>query len=224
MTHEYLACDSDYCGIDLDGFRVIEHADSSRRESGEKTREDAALLEEELAIHPNEPRTVFYAARTYEDAGWIAKAVDLYRRRLSLGGYADEVFYSRFRIGCLTSDLAELLASWSSCPERWEPVHAACQIMNRAKSYHSAYALSKHALSVKPTASGLFLHAQVYDYLLLCEHAVAAYHIGHYRESHESCMRLLSKDLPADLELLARKNMRISEMKMKAMSAAIYPR
>lgn len=223
-THEYLTCGRDFTTGHLTSPVLIEHADSSRRLSGRKLPEDAELLEAELKKNPNDPRTVFYLARTYDDLyatqannqndfaalKWRGNAIASYRRRSEMQGYIDEIFYSEYRMGCLelSSSLAHLLLlhAWQICPHRWEPVQEACKQLNQQQLYQASYALSKQLLSRPADPTGLFVSQDVYDYLLLFEHSISAYWVGEYQESLEANERLLAKELPDWLRVAVERN------------------
>jgi len=78
------------------------------------------------------------------------------RQRSQLAGYADEVFYSFYRVGVLRlpdgDGLLPLLEAWQRCPHRWEPVHEACRWLNEHGLYKASYALSRRVLA-KPCQS-----------------------------------------------------------------------
>ena len=151
---------------------ITEHADGGGRPPGTQPRWDwdADILESELAKDPGNTRYVFYLARTYDDLAttrpadpqvpaWRHKAMERYRQRSQMTGYADEVFYSLYRLGCLrlgeSDALLLLLEAWQRCPHRWEPIHEACRWLNTRGLYQASYALSKRALASPPNPSGL---------------------------------------------------------------------
>lgn len=57
------------------------------------------ILEGELLRKPQNKRTMFYLGNTYREVGQVDKAIELYRRYLSLGGnFADEKFLAQYYI------------------------------------------------------------------------------------------------------------------------------
>jgi glycosyltransferase involved in cell wall biosynthesis len=223
-VHEYLTCDGAAPPVLLDSLTITDHNDGGNRPAGTQPRweRDAEILERELAAAPGHPRNTFYLARSYDDlattrpddpraAEWRDRAVARYRERAAMtAGYADEAFYSLFRLGVLRLDagdgLAALLEAWERRPHRWEPVHAACRWLNQRGLYRAAYALSSRALADPPRPAGLFVLADVYDHLLAFEHGIAAYYVGAYRESYDGCAALLAKALPPNIEAAVRRN------------------
>ncbi len=225
VVHEYLVCEQAGPTPHLETLVIHDHVDGGRRPPGWQPRWewDAAVLEQELARDPTNPRCVFYLARSYDDlamtrpddprAGeWKQKAVARYRERSQMAaGYADEAFYALLRLGVLRlaegDGLTYLLEAWQRCPHRWEPVHEACRWLNERRLFEASYALSKRALASPPRPSGLFVYPAVFDHLLLFEHSISAHWVGFYQESWDACQALLAKRLPAYLEAAVRRNL-----------------
>jgi SAM-dependent methyltransferase len=224
VVHESLVCDQAVEPVHLETLLIRDHCDGGRRPPGWQPRWewDAEVLEKELARDPTNTRNVFYLARSYDDLAttrpddprandWRQKAMARYRQRAEMAGYADEAFYSLFRLGVLRlaegDGLGILMEAWERCPHRWEPVHAAARWLNERRRFQASYALSKHALSVPARPSGLFVYPAVFDHLLLFEHSISAYWVGAYEESLEACQTLLGKQLPPHLEERVRSNM-----------------
>ena len=100
-AHEYLAApDGPGRARRSHAFWVEHHADGGSR--ADKFEREVRLLLEDWAERPGDPRTAFYLGRSYDDVGTDDEAIAWYRRRLALGGWEEETFYARFRMGaCL---------------------------------------------------------------------------------------------------------------------------
>ena len=105
------------------------HADGGSR--ADKFEREVHLLLEDWAEHPEDPRTAFYLGRSYDDAGADDEAIAWYRRRLALGGWDEETFYARYRMGaCLIraghgeEGCGELWRAWGERHWRAEPLVA----------------------------------------------------------------------------------------------------
>ncbi|NBR60224.1 MAG: tetratricopeptide repeat protein [Actinobacteria bacterium] len=59
---------------------------------------DARLLEAERDEQPNNGRTWFYLAQTYKDLGRFDEAIKAYEKRIEIGGWREEVWYSHYMI------------------------------------------------------------------------------------------------------------------------------
>jgi glycosyltransferase involved in cell wall biosynthesis len=232
LTHEYL----DVPGVSrrsFDGIRFLDHAAGANRAN--KFERDIALLLDGLSQEPNNTRYVFYLARSYDDlamsrpnepraADWRQKAMDRYRERSTMAGYADEAYYSLYRLGVLrlaeSDGLTVLLEAWQRCPHRWEPVHEAARWLNQRGLYQASYALSKQALARLAEPSGLFISPDVYDHLLLFEHSISTYYVGQDQESLEACSALLARPLPPHIEAAVRRNLVFPQQRLAGMAPA----
>jgi glycosyltransferase involved in cell wall biosynthesis len=238
-VHEHLECERATRVEPLDTLTIRDHADGGHRPPGWQPRWewDAAVLEKELTRDPANTRNVFYLARSYDDlaasrpddprAGeWRQKAMDRYRQRSAMAGYADEVYYSLYRLGVLRladgDGLTVLLEAWQRCPHRWEPVHEAARWLNQRGLYQASNALSKQALALPTDRSGLFVSPDVYDHLLLFEHSISAYYVGQDRESLDACNALLARPLPPHIEAAVRRNLVFPQQRLARTALAAF--
>jgi hypothetical protein len=231
VTHEYLVCEQARPAVPLPDLTITEHADGGGRPPGTQPRWewDADILEQEVARDPTNTRYVFYLARTYDDLvttrpddpqapAWRQKAVERYRQRTQLTGYADEVYFTLYRLGVLRladgDGLTYLLEAWQRNPQRWEAVHEACRWLNQRGLYHASYALSKFALGRPSSPTGLFVFPDVYDHLLLFEHSISSYYVGSDEESLGACLALLARKVPPHLDAAVRRNMEFPKKRL----------
>lgn len=169
----------------------------------------AGLLEEELAREPDNPRTVFYLAQTYRELG-DPRARDLYLRRATMGGFADEVWYAKYRAALLSewpARAGELMAAWEAWPVRLEPLYHLVRELNRRGTHHAAYHLAVVPGDL-PTA--LFVEPGVWAWGLDFERSIAAWYVGHQDESRELGEHLLTLDLPADIRAAVERNLALT--------------
>jgi glycosyltransferase involved in cell wall biosynthesis len=188
-VHEYTCLpDRDYIGVPTDKVRVALHGD---RSSPEKSRWHLGLLEAEMAEHPDNSRAVFYAANSCFDLG-DKRAIALYEKRAKMGGYAEEVYYSLYRLGLLLptwpARLQSLIAAWEMRPQRLEAPYEIARSMNAMGQHHSAYRFA--SVPIVPTTDALFVHASVWRWGLDFERHVAAF----YATGKDEC-RVIGEDL-----------------------------
>jgi tetratricopeptide (TPR) repeat protein len=201
VTHEYLAADRAYHRVPLGAARVVHHADGGSR--GGKIERDRLLLERALQEDPDDERTVFYLAQTYRDLGRQADAIALYRRRIAMGGWDEEVFYSRYQLGRLLVESdwptgrAALTEAWASRPERFEPLYRLVVGCREHGEWGTAYRFVRDAVDVAAPSDVLFLEGWVYRFGLLFERSVSAWHVGEHQQALEDTQRLAAfGDLP----------------------------
>jgi glycosyltransferase involved in cell wall biosynthesis len=216
-THEYLALDADDDGDGereavLDQLLIEHHADGGSR--ADKFERDRVLLEEALADDPDDPRTLFYLAQTYADLGATERAIELYRRRVEVGGWAEEAFCAQQRVGELLAPsdwdaaVVELLAAWQLRPERAEPLYHLARGYRSREQYHLAHHFAIAGMAIPyPDRDRLFVQRDPYEWGLRFEYAIAAYWIGDPKSAREANEQLLADGVPGWVETWVRHNL-----------------
>lgn len=212
-THEYLALDQEHSRQPLRALVIEHHGDGGSRH--DKFVRDRVLLEGELARDPDNQRATFYLAQTLRDIGLTEEAIELYRRRVELGGWDEEVFYSAFQVAALTAEdepaaaVPLFLEAHDLRPSRAEPLHEAayaCRLLGR---FEEAYSFAQRAIEIPEPDDILFVGTRTYEWGAQFELAVAA----HETERHDEA-RLLYEDLldgrelPRSIERAVRENLR----------------
>jgi tetratricopeptide (TPR) repeat protein len=203
VTHEYISTDGPERTEKLDGIAIDHHADGGTRP--EKFERDLALLSSELERDPHDARAAFYLAQTYRDVDRLEDAIELYRRRVAMGGWEEEVFYAQYQIGVLSERagdhekaLAALLEAWELRPSRAEPLYELAWMFRARRQHHAAHMIAARGSGIPVPDDTLFVHRWVYEWGLLFEYSIAAYWTGHHRAALDACDRLLAKSaLPA---------------------------
>ncbi|MGV1006948.1 MAG: glycosyltransferase, partial [Candidatus Nanopelagicales bacterium] len=132
VVHEYAVCDVPHSEQRLDGqYSVQSRRIGGRNLDPNKYRRDIDLLLAEVERNPDDTRSVFYIARSYNSlADWV-NARDWYMRRAAMGGWEEEIFYSLWRTATAMHMLGEpwpqvqeaYLRAWEYRPSRAEPLH-----------------------------------------------------------------------------------------------------
>jgi len=185
VTHEYLDCPSgSRCmGFPRDVIFIHDIGDGGCK--GDKFTRDIALLEKGLVGEPDNVRYHFYLANSYYDSGLTDKAIDAYKKRIKLGGWLEEVWYSYFRLGLcyqrkgnMDSAISAWLDAYEVNPCRAENIYEITKhyrvIAKQKLSFHF-YLLGKGIK--KPADTTLFLHSNVYEYLFDYELSIIGYYI-----------------------------------------------
>ena len=195
VTHEYLDMGA-AAAVRFDGISYIDHATGSNREN--KFRRDVELLLQGLKDEPDNARYVFYLGNSYFDMEDFANALAAYRRRASMGGWEEEVFYSHYRMGVALGRLGreaemiqQLLATFEKYPHRAEPLHALALHYQRSRQNRLAFHTAEIGRSVPAPVSALFVELEVYRWRLTDIVSVSLYHMGRFKESIDLCNRLL---------------------------------
>jgi tetratricopeptide (TPR) repeat protein len=196
VTHEYLDV-TPAQGVSFDGIWFRDHAAGANRPN--KFTRDIALLEQGLEAEPENERYVFYLANSYFDSGEPARAMTYYDKRMQMGGWSEELFYSSYRIGQCHGRLgrdgemiARYLHTYQMFPHRAEPLHALAAYYQR-QSHHQVAFLFADAGSRIPLPEGaLFVETEVYTWRLTDIIAVALYWIGRHAEAAALTRELLA--------------------------------
>jgi glycosyltransferase involved in cell wall biosynthesis len=206
VAHEHLECEVEHTSETLQKVRAVQavsDADSDLRRIWKNVR----LLEDGLKKEPNNTRYAFYLSESYRDVGERGKALECYQRRIKMGGWEEEVFWSLLQVAFLLQSL-ELPLSMAIVgytqahrfrPHRIEPIYYLAEIYNNEKKYAQAYELlkSRDSIAKPPEKDVLFNQDWIEKYGLLFQLSISSYYVGKYQESLNACDKLLAmRDLP----------------------------
>jgi glycosyltransferase involved in cell wall biosynthesis/SAM-dependent methyltransferase len=202
VLHEYLACDDSQPPGHL-GIVMRRNHDGARRRDPETYRKDAVILERALQTETDPfliARYTFYLAQSRRDLGDKPNAIVAYLRRAELGYWVQEVFCSLYQAAKLNDELGhdrdEVIALYlrasDAAPGRAEALHGASRLCRLAGRNQQGYEIAQRGLALTAPVDGLFVEPWIYDYGLLDEYAVNAYWSGHYLDSLDACIKLLS--------------------------------
>lgn len=202
VVHEYLECDVPYTSELLEHITYVIGGDGASHKDPKKFQRYAKLLEEGLKKEPNNSRYVFYLAESYRFAGDAQKAIDWYEKRISIGGWAEEIFWSMFQIASLKKEIGrpteEVISSYYRAhryrPHRVEPIYHLAELYNQRGDFSLAYTTIKSRAYIPkpPQKDVLFNMDWMEQYGLLFQLSICSYYLGHYQESLNACDILLS--------------------------------
>jgi tetratricopeptide (TPR) repeat protein len=169
--------------LPTDAVFIVDHGDGGCKSN--KLERDRELLRREIRETPANPRTVFYFAQTLFDMGDHREAIGWYEKRIALGGWEQEVAYSKFRIAlcCMALEDWGQAQAWTQLAHdtggRAEPAYYMCKALREAGEHARAYSFLVQAKAVPqpPAADCLFVEAPVYDYLLDFEQCLLWYYL-----------------------------------------------
>lgn len=220
ILHEYLTCTDQVAEVFLSGLRILPHHDGARARDPDTYRKDAALLEQGFLDEPDNSRYVFYLAQSYRDAGDNHLALKNYQRRLEMGGWEEEIWYSMYQIAVLQGRLGlawevvlpSYLAAYEYKPDRAEPLFYIAMYYQQNAQYSTAYSYFSKALKIAtPSSERLFVEVEIYSHLLLLNYAVCCYFLGEHAEAIVVNKHLLDRGLlPENLVGLVAQNLKFS--------------
>jgi len=205
ILHEYAHCDKQpLIQEKLDGNYFLEARTLGHRNVNvtpvEKYSKDAIVLEEALKTEPNNSRYQFYLAQSYFDSQQWDKAIAAYYRRVEMGGWEEECYYSLFRVAlCEISKNSDwtivqqkLLDSFDYRPCRAEPLHAIARFLRMNGRPRAAYLFAKHAASIPyPHQDILFIDNNVYEWMALDDLCSTAFYVHDHQTGYAACDALL---------------------------------
>lgn len=176
-----------------------------------KYKAHAFVLEKYIDESRQDPRWIFYTAQSYHDSASIPdnkeeneerlrRALKYYRERVSRpDGYAEEIFYSQYRIGAIMRVLEEpwhlthqeLLKAHAIDPLRGEPIKIIIDYYLQMGEWHMAYLYSKfckvnfHGKNPYPTRL-LFVDESLYTWKFTEAHAATCFYTGRMDEARAS--------------------------------------
>jgi glycosyltransferase involved in cell wall biosynthesis len=217
VTHEYLDCPKPHTSDILKGVKYIDSDGGARSAGIQKFLRNIELLTEGLKKEPDNGRYAFYLAESYRDAGQKAKALEWFQKRVKMGGWDEETFWSMLQIGHMLRDLglshSVVIESYRLArnfrPHRAEPVYYLAEMFNQQEEYSKAYeTLRAWEFVAKPREKdNLFNMDWIEEYGLLFQLSICSYYVGHYQESLDACDKLLAyEDLPEDWRKRAEAN------------------
>ncbi len=204
VVHEYLHCEQPFIRTRLEGDYHLESRRLGNRSADpEKYARDRDLLLVEVERNPDDERSVFYLAQSYFDYGDFESALTWYRRRAEMGRWAQEVYYSLYRVAeCLARldqpwpvVLDAYLKAWAYRPTRAEPLCAIATRYMAEREWQLGHFFAERAAAIPiPDDDILFVRSDIYTFSSPDVQSVCAYWLGSYEESFTLCRRLLDLD------------------------------
>lgn len=216
VLHETVGCDQAKSRAILEGVTNVVRTDGCRSQDPRKFQKDAEVLETALKTDPNNSRYVFYLAQSYRDAGEYAASLKNYEKRITMGGWDQEVFWSMLQVGILQEALdmpADTVASsyfkaFLYRPVRAEPLYRIANYYRKNGNNLLAYRIASMGMSIPVPDDILFVEHWIYDYGLLLEHSICTYWLGKYEDSLAGCNKLLGmSDLPENVRECVERNL-----------------
>jgi glycosyltransferase involved in cell wall biosynthesis len=227
-AHEYLTLpESPGRLFRTTSFHVEHHADGGNR--GDKLARELSLLRADHRDIPEDPRTVFYLARTYEDGQELARAATWYRKRVELAGWPEETWYATWRLGCclLGSGRADegcgvLWSAWGARPWRAEPLWTLAEHYRLTNQWQLSFeacelarrhcAIGAEDATAEVGGDRSFVHADVYRWRIDYEQSICSYYVGQRDLGLALIAELLARtDLPATYVSSLQENRRFYE-------------
>lgn len=188
VTHEVIQTPdgTKYGQIDQSSLFINDVGDGGAK--ADKFERDIRLLTQGLVEKPNNDRYTFYLANSYRDYGDKPKAIELYKKRIEIGGWFDEVWQSYYNIGRCYQSLGEpekalhwFLQGYDFFPKRLENIYEIIHYYRVESKHKLAYEFYRMArkqlegINLKKL-DYLFMQNDVYDWKLDYEFSITGYY------------------------------------------------
>lgn len=156
-------------------------------------------------------RYAFYAGQSFIDCGDYENAIKYYQKRVDMGGWFEETYYSYYKIAMakkfLQKDEKEVekafLDAHNFLPSRAEPLYELALYFRGKNNFQKGYSYALKASKIKfPKDQKLFLFKEFYDWKIKDEMGICAFYLEKYEESYKICKQLLNEGfIPEDQRL-----------------------
>ena len=197
-THEYYDLPPGHQNDKLDSIWIDDIGDGGSKAN--KFERDIKLLTDGIAEEPNNGRYYFYLANSYFNTGRHGESIPHYKKRIELGGWVEEVFYSYLNLGhayMKTGQDGEAIMTWMNGynhhTSRSETVYEICKYYREKGKNKLAMAFCKLGMEIPyPINDSLFIHKDVYDTGFDYELSILGYY-NNYPDTYKVFSRLMNK-------------------------------
>ncbi|NBU97284.1 MAG: glycosyltransferase, partial [Spirochaetia bacterium] len=205
VLHEYLSGPEEISLEDdfLEGVEMHASVSGHNRDikGKDKYYNDALIFEKAILTTPKEElpidlerRYVFYMAQSYRDAGMHERSIEAYQRRVDLGGWAEEVYISKYWIARQKQTMQKpdediidsYLKAWEYRPNRLEALYHLIKFLGSKKRYALAFAFSAIGMKTGSCSDILFVEDEIWKWRMPDEYSVLAYYNGNAEEAHKT--------------------------------------
>jgi len=200
VTHEYW--DGDCKPISKDICYIDDQNDGGCKDN--KFPRDLALLLKGVQDEPENVRYWFYLAQTYHSMAKWEQAIENYKKRIEMGGWFEEVWYSHYMIAKSYENLNNpiLFEEWVQkgyefYPKRAEALYHLVKHLRMKGEFFKAMHYIRIGKNIPMSQDSLFIERDVYTGLFDYEETVCRYYtLGSKREALRDSMKYLLSDKP----------------------------
>lgn len=190
-THEYYDFPSGGGDGKLKTLWIDDIGDGGAK--ADKFERDIRLLTEGIKEDPKNGRYHFYLANSYKNCGKHLEAIQYYKKRVEMGGWIEETFYSCYEIGNCYRELKDMgnavfwwLEAFDRHPSRAESLYEVVKYYREIGKQHIAQLICDKASTIPyPKNDVLFIRKDVYEYLFDYENSILSFYskkpVNHFR-------------------------------------------
>ena len=182
-THEYWSGDPTE-KIPYEVFYIDDKNDGGCK--SDKFERDVRLLTEEIQENPRNERAHFYLAQSLKDSQRFEESIALYQKRIELGGWYEEVWYSYYQIGKCYEHLKKphemelwMNKAFEYRPVRAEPLYHLTRYFREVSQHYKSYHYYLKGRDIPyPRDDVLFIEEHVYHGLFAYENTILACYVN----------------------------------------------
>ena len=203
VTHEYIDHPDNANNYTFNKSELFIRDIGDGGSKDDKFERDIKLLLNGISEDPSNARYHFYLANSYYDTRKYEESIPYYKKRIELGGWVQEVWYSYYRLGLCYYNLDKKeqainywLKGFYYYPERLEGIYKILHEFRVTSQHYLGYEMYKKAKDIldlnKNKDDYLFLENDVYTYQIYYEFTIIAYYVGIHNINDET-IKVLNK-------------------------------
>jgi len=203
VTHEYIDLPKKTPNVEIPRSIMFINDVGDGGSKTDKFVRDIKLLKQGLVENPNNVRYTFYLANSYKCAGQYKNAIETYKKRIALGGWEEEVWYSYYIIGkCYKTlnDMPNAIFYWMEgyqyYPDRIENLYEIVKyyrLKGQNLLAYRFYEMADYHRTRNPSTDHLFYYKDIYDYKLDYEFSIVGYYCNYANlDVNRACMKVLN--------------------------------
>jgi glycosyltransferase involved in cell wall biosynthesis len=186
VTHEYVKSHENcvFGTFHVDELFINDIGDGGCKD--DKVQRDIRLLTNGLIDNPNNDRYTFYLANSYRDQGNYEEAIKFYKKRVEIGGWIEEVWFSHYAIGKCYQNMGKIpesiyhwLEAYNRYPKRIENLYEIIKHYRQLCDYNLAYkfyAIADKERKTHTSRNYLFTEMDVYNFKIDYELSILGYY------------------------------------------------
>ena len=198
-THEYYDIKGDYKIEYTKDFWINDIGDGGCKE--DKYERDIKLLKKGLEEEPNNGRYYFYLAQSYKDTQQFELAILNYKKRIEVGGWFEEVWFSYYMVSfCYLmlkdedNSIVYCLKGYEFYPKRAECIFLIAKYLCDNKKYNLSKIFVELGEKIPLPDDKLFVGRDVYEYQFQFIKSIISFYLDDFKNGLVSCNNLLMKN------------------------------
>jgi len=197
-THEYYDLPGGHSNEKLATIWIDDIGDGGSKAN--KFERDIKLLKDGIVEEPNNGRYYFYLANSYFNSGKNSECIPYYKKRIELGGWVEEIFYSYLNLGhayMKSGQDGEAIFAWMNGynhhQSRSETIYEICKYYREKGKNKLAMVFCMLGKDIPyPQNDTLFIHKDVYETGFDYELSILGYY-NNYPDTYKVINRLMNK-------------------------------